>query len=52
MVKQSPIVLFGICGGIAAYKAAEGVSRLTQAGCATHVAMSAAAGQVEKLVAT
>ena len=45
MVKQPPIVLFGICGGIAAYKAAEVVSRLTQAGCETHVAMSAAACQ-------
>ncbi len=37
------VILAGICGGIAAYKCAEVVSRLTQAGHEVHVAMTPAA---------
>lgn len=37
---DKPRVLLGVTGGIAAYKAAELASRLTQAGCAVRVVMS------------
>jgi phosphopantothenoylcysteine decarboxylase / phosphopantothenate---cysteine ligase len=37
------VVLVGICGGIAAYKAVDAVSRLRKAGLDVHVAMSDAA---------
>lgn len=40
---QAPIILVGICGGIAAYKAVEVVSGLRQRGYHVHVAMSEAA---------
>lgn len=40
---DAPIILAGIGGGIAAYKAVEVASRLTQAGLEVHVAMTAAA---------
>lgn len=43
--KESPTVLLGICGGVAAYKAVEVASRLRKTGHDVHVAMSAAAQQ-------
>ncbi len=43
MSKQSPRILLGITGGIAAYKAAEVASRLTQEGKQVRVVMSQAA---------
>lgn len=43
--KESPTVLLGICGGVAAYKAVEVASRLRKTGHEVHVAMSAAAQQ-------
>lgn len=44
-MSDAPVILAGIGGGIAAYKAVEVVSRLTQAGREVHVAMTAAARQ-------
>lgn len=43
--KKSRTILIGICGGIAAYKTVELVSRLRQMGHEVHVAMSEAACQ-------
>lgn len=40
---RSPQIILGISGSIAAYKAAELASGLTQAGCAVHVVMTEAA---------
>ncbi len=42
-MNRPPVILFGVCGGIAAYKAAEVVSALAKSGAAVHVAMTAAA---------
>jgi len=42
-MSDAPVILAGIGGGIAAYKAVEVVSRLTQAGREVHVAMTGAA---------
>jgi phosphopantothenoylcysteine decarboxylase/phosphopantothenate--cysteine ligase len=42
-MNDRPIILAGIGGGIAAYKAVEVVSRLAQAGREVRVAMTAAA---------
>ncbi len=44
MLKGKTVVL-GVCGGIAAYKAVEVVSRLVKCGAAVHVIMTAAAAQ-------
>ncbi len=44
-MSDAPVILAGIGGGIAAYKAVEVVSRLVQAGREVHVAMTAAARQ-------
>lgn len=44
-MSEKPVILAGIGGGIAAYKAVEVVSRLAQAGREVHVAMTAAARQ-------
>ncbi len=44
-MSETPVILAGIGGGIAAYKAVEVVSRLAQAGREVHVAMTAAARQ-------
>lgn len=41
--KESRTILLGVCGGIAAYKAVDVVSRLRKAGYSVHVAMTAAA---------
>ena len=42
-MSDKPIVVLGICGGIAAYKAVAVASKLFQAGCEVHVAMTDAA---------
>ena len=44
MLKGKTVVL-GVCGGIAAYKAVDVVSRLVKCGAAVHVIMTAAAAQ-------
>ncbi|HEY8240280.1 MAG TPA: bifunctional phosphopantothenoylcysteine decarboxylase/phosphopantothenate--cysteine ligase CoaBC [Kiritimatiellia bacterium] len=44
-VSERTTALVGICGGVAAYKAVEVVSRLRKAGLDVHVAMTEAAGQ-------
>ncbi len=41
--ERAPLILLGICGGIAAYKAVEVASRLRKAGCEVHVALTDAA---------
>ena len=38
-------VVLGVCGGIAAYKAVDVVSRLVKCGATVHVIMTAAAAQ-------
>ena len=40
---SSPVLLAGICGGVAAYKAVDTLSRLKKSGFEVHVAMSASA---------
>lgn len=42
---SAPVVIVGVTGSIAAYKAADLVSRLTKAGCEVHVAMTRNAQQ-------
>jgi phosphopantothenoylcysteine decarboxylase/phosphopantothenate--cysteine ligase len=42
-MSESPNILIGVCGGIAAYKVAALTSSLRQAGCEVHVAMTPAA---------
>ncbi len=42
-MNQPPVILVGVCGGIAAYKCAEIVSSLARSGREVHVAMTAAA---------
>jgi phosphopantothenoylcysteine decarboxylase/phosphopantothenate--cysteine ligase len=45
MTNPAPCILFGVTGGIAAYKAAEVVSALAQDGCDVHVVMTRGAQQ-------
>src|SRR5215470_5586939 len=45
---QGKIVVLGVCGGIAAYKAAELVRLLVKAGAEVHVVMTRAAGEFIK----
>jgi phosphopantothenoylcysteine decarboxylase/phosphopantothenate--cysteine ligase len=40
---RAPLILLGICGGVAAYKAVDVASRLRKGGCEVHVAMTGAA---------
>ena len=39
-------IIFGVCGGIAAYKGVEAVSRLVKAGVTVHVIMTEAADKI------